>query len=345
MVNLCKRYTKEFDYLQYEDSFLYSFLRLINNNHSHPPTHPTPPQKIRTSPPLTALFSEMGLHQDANSSGLHLVLGLSLTATTKESTTPSTKPENHLCVIKPTPTKPYSSNEPSLTLGLSGESYHVAKQVPRNNNNNNKVYCDDPLDLSRQASPHSVVSSFSSGRVVKRERDLSCEEIEVEAEERVSSRVSDEDEDGTNARKKLRLTKEQSALLEESFKQHSTLNPKQKQALARQLNLRPRQVEVWFQNRRARTKLKQTEVDCEFLKKCCESLTDENRRLKKELQELKALKLAQPLYMPMPAATLTMCPSCERLGGVNDNGSNKSPFSLAPKPHFYNPFANPSAAC
>ncbi|KAL2348285.1 hypothetical protein Fmac_002285 [Flemingia macrophylla] len=284
----------------------------------------------------------MGLHQDANTSGLHLVLGLSLTATAKA----STKPDDHHHLIKPTPTKPYynSSNEPSLTLGLSGESYHVAKLVPRNNVvGNNKVYCEDPLELSRQTSPHSVVSSFSTGRVVKRERDVSCEGIELEAEERVSSRISDEDEDGTNARKKLRLTKEQSALLEDSFKQHSTLNPKQKQALARQLNLRPRQVEVWFQNRRARTKLKQTEVDCEFLKKCCETLTDENRRLKKELQELKALKLAQPFYMPMPAATLTMCPSCERL---NDNASsNKSPFSMAPKPHFYNPFANPSAAC
>ncbi|XP_027359983.1 homeobox-leucine zipper protein HAT22-like isoform X2 [Abrus precatorius] len=264
----------------------------------------------------------MGLDQDDNNSGLQLVLGLSLT---------------------PTPTKPYnnSSNEPSLTLSLSGESNYLAKQVTRNN----KVYCEDPLDLSRQTSPHSVVSSFSSGRMVKRERDFSCEEAEAEAEERLSSRVSDEDEDGSNARKKLRLTKEQSALLEDSFKQHSTLNPKQKQALARQLNLRPRQVEVWFQNRRARTKLKQTEVDCEFLKKCCETLTDENRRLKKELQELKALKLSQPLYMPMPAATLTMCPSCERLGGVNDSGSNKSPFSMAPKTHFYNPFANPSAAC
>ncbi|XP_047150087.1 homeobox-leucine zipper protein HAT22-like isoform X2 [Vigna umbellata] len=289
----------------------------------------------------------MGFDHDASTSGLHLVLGLSLTATT----TPSTKPQDHhhhhhhhhFCVVKPSPTKPNSPNEPSLTLGLSGDSCHLAKQVP----NNSKVYCEDPLDMSRQTSPHSVVSSFSTGRVVKRERDLSFEEVEAEAEaeERVSSRVSDEEEDGTNARKKLRLTKEQSALLEESFKQHSTLNPKQKQALARQLNLRPRQVEVWFQNRRARTKLKQTEVDCEFLKKCCETLTDENRRLKKELQELKALKLAQPLYMPMPAATLTMCPSCERLGGVSDNASNKSPFSMAPKTHFYNPFANPSAAC
>ncbi|KAF3970936.1 hypothetical protein CMV_005407 [Castanea mollissima] len=231
-----------------------------------------------------------------------------------------------------------------LGLGLTAsaqESSSPSKVAPRKIIDVNKGY-EESIDLYRQASPpHSAVSSFSSGRV-KRERDLSSEE--VEAADRVSSRISDEDEDGPNARKKLRLTKEQSALLEESFKQHSTLNPKQKQALARQLNLRPRQVEVWFQNRRARTKLKQTEVDCEFLKKCCETLTDENRRLQKELQELKALKLAQPLYMHMPAATLTMCPSCERIGGVGENAS-KSPFSMAPKPHFYNPFTNPSAAC
>ncbi|CAL5197829.1 unnamed protein product [Lathyrus oleraceus] len=268
----------------------------------------------------------MGLNnQDAgnNNSNL-LLLGLALTLTKQD-----TPPTNNNVA------KPYSSSnnnyeaEPSLTLGLSS-------------------YYEEPLDFSTQTnSPlHSVVSSFSSGRV-KRERDVSSEEIEITETERVSSRISDEEEDGvTTARKKLRLTKDQSAMLEESFKQHSTLNPKQKQALARELNLTARQVEVWFQNRRARTKLKQTEVDCEFLKKCCETLTDENRRLQKEVQELKALKQAQPLYMPMPAATLTMCPSCERLGGgVNGGSSNKGNFSMAPKPHFYNPFTNSSAAC
>ncbi|XP_010552710.1 PREDICTED: homeobox-leucine zipper protein ATHB-X isoform X2 [Tarenaya hassleriana] len=56
---------------------------------------------------------------------------------------------------------------------------------------------------------------------------------------------------GGSTRKKLRLTKDQSLLLEESFRVNHTLNPKQKQELALQLNLRPRQVEVWFQNRRA----------------------------------------------------------------------------------------------
>ncbi|XP_057784390.1 homeobox-leucine zipper protein HAT22-like [Salvia miltiorrhiza] len=218
--------------------------------------------------------------------------------------------------------KPSKNLEPSLTLSLSGETYDLAVKKADSDNN---LYRQD-----------SAASSFSNVSV-KREREMGSEEVEIER------RVSDEDDDGPNGRKKLRLTKTQSALLEESFKQHSTLNPKQKQDLARELKLRPRQVEVWFQNRRARTKLKQTEVDCEFLKKCCETLTDENRRLQKELQELKALKLAQPLYMQLPAATLTMCPSCERIGGAAADNTAKT--SYVTKPHFYNPFTNPSAAC
>lgn len=145
-----------------------------------------------------------------------------------------------------------------------------------------------------------------------------------------TSRGSDDDENGlsSSTRKKLRLSKEQSAFLEESFKEHHTLNPKQKLALAKQLNLRPRQVEVWFQNRRARTKLKQTEVDCEYLKRCCEKLTEENRRLQKELQELRALKTSQPFFMHLPATTLTMCPSCERVTPASGS-SSASPGSSA----------------
>ncbi|KAJ1439852.1 Leucine zipper, homeobox-associated [Sesbania bispinosa] len=115
-------------------------------------------------------------------------------------------------------------------------------------------------------------------------------------------------------RKKLRLTKEQQAMLENSFQLHNTINPAQKRALAEQLNLKHRQVEVWFQNRRARTKLKQTEVDCEFLKKCCEKLSEENLRLKKELQELRALKVG-PFSK---GANWTVCSSCEKLLKPNE---------------------------
>lgn len=109
---------------------------------------------------------------------------------------------------------------------------------------------------------------------------------------------------------------------------------------------------ILFNENLSRTKLKQTEVDCEFLKKCCETLTDENMRLQKEIQELKTLKLThQPFYMHMPASTLTMCPSCERIGGsvatavVVDGSTAKGAFSISSKPHFFNPFTNPSAAC
>ncbi|XP_039029950.1 homeobox-leucine zipper protein HAT3-like isoform X1 [Hibiscus syriacus] len=161
------------------------------------------------------------------------------------------------------------------------------------------------------SSPNSTISSISGKR---NERENVG--YETEADRPSCSQASD-DENGTagdSSRKKLRLSKEQSLLLEETFKEHSTLNPKQKLALAKELNLRPRQVEVWFQNRRARTKLKQTEVDCDYLKKCCENLTADNRRLQKEVQDLRALKLSPQLYMHMnPPTTLTMCPSCERV--------------------------------
>ncbi|XP_074574380.1 homeobox-leucine zipper protein HOX19-like [Curcuma longa] len=239
----------------------------------------------------------------------------------------------------------------SLTLSLAADDDEVLKAMQSTVNTGEE---GRPL-----ASPCSAVSSFSSASAaavcVKKEKDV--EEVEAERVSNNCRASTDEEEDNNCGRKKLRLTKEQSALLEDRFKEHSTLNPKQKQALAKQLNLRPRQVEVWFQNRRARTKLKQTEVDCEFLKRCYETLTTENQRLQKELQELRALKFSQqpPFYMQFPAATLSMCPSCERIGrptatatdGPKIVGGAASVVVAAPPKsshHFFNPFTN-SAAC
>ncbi|KAF3320072.1 homeobox-leucine zipper protein HOX11-like protein [Carex littledalei] len=120
-----------------------------------------------------------------------------------------------------------------------------------------------------------------------------------------------EKDDGV-ARKKLRLTRDQAAFLEESFKKQSTLNPNQKLVLSKQLNLKPRQVEVWFQNRRARTKLKKTEMDYEYLKRCCNMLTLENRRLQREVAELRMLQKnpdPHPFYMHINPS---LCISCKR---------------------------------
>lgn len=93
------------------------------------------------------------------------------------------------------------------------------------------------------SSPNSVASSFQmdfsilrgSGNLIHK-RDMGLGPNDVVEGERASSRASDEDENGLNGRKKLRLSKEQSAYLEESFKEHSTLNPVSKVKFRNKLN-------------------------------------------------------------------------------------------------------------
>ncbi|KAJ4760183.1 homeobox leucine zipper protein [Rhynchospora pubera] len=234
------------------------------------------------------------------------------------------------------------SGDPPVHLSLLPTSSLLNFSWPSDNQNRNLEVSVRGFDVNRapsaeemeedaalSSSPNSAVSSFQMDFSARRGAAATTSggtsagnaEAERKGADGSHSRASDEDESGS-ARKKLRLSKEQSAFLEESFKEHNTLNPKQKLALAKQLNLRPRQVEVWFQNRRARTKLKQTEVDCEYLKRCCETLTEENRRLQKELAELRALKTAHPFYMHLPATTLSMCPSCERVASTATSSSS-----------------------
>ncbi|KAG7620833.1 Homeobox domain [Arabidopsis suecica] len=197
------------------------------------------------------------------------------------------------------------------------------------------------VDLEEEtgvSSPNSTISSTVSGKRRSTEREGTSgggcgDDLDITLDRSSSRGTSDEEEDygGETCRKKLRLSKDQSAVLEDTFKEHNTLNPKQKLALAKKLGLTARQVEVWFQNRRARTKLKQTEVDCEYLKRCVEKLTEENRRLEKEAAELRALKLSPRLYGQMsPPTTLLMCPSCERVAGPSSSNHNQRSVSLSP---------------
>ncbi|XP_060177298.1 homeobox-leucine zipper protein HOX11-like isoform X1 [Lycium barbarum] len=210
------------------------------------------------------------------------------------------------------------ASEPGLTNGPGAKALDM---------NRRQLVAEEAEEGAALSSPNSEISSFQMNFPIYRNGNLNGKRDRSE-NYNSSSRASDEED--ASARKKLRLTKEQSAFLEESFKEHNTLNPKQKLALAKQLNLRPRQVEVWFQNRRARTKLKQTEVDCEYLKKCCETLTEENKRLQKELQELRALKSSQPFYMQLPATTLTMCPSCERVATTTTSSAATATTTVTP---------------
>ncbi|KAI6675696.1 hypothetical protein NL676_003602 [Syzygium grande] len=90
--------------------------------------------------------------------------------------------------------------------------------------------------------------------------------------------------------KKRRLTTEQVHFLEKNFELENKLEPERKIQLAKDLGLQPRQVAIWFQNRRARWKTKQLEKEYDdlqasynSLKADCDSLLKENDQLKAEV--------------------------------------------------------------
>ncbi|XP_058731544.1 homeobox-leucine zipper protein ATHB-6-like [Vicia villosa] len=95
--------------------------------------------------------------------------------------------------------------------------------------------------------------------------------------------------------KKRRLSVDQVKALEKNFEVENKLEPDRKVKLAQELGLQPRQVAVWFQNRRARWKTKQLERDYGVLKASYdalkvnyETLQRDNETLLKEVKELKS---------------------------------------------------------
>ncbi|XP_064944000.1 homeobox-leucine zipper protein HOX17-like isoform X1 [Musa acuminata AAA Group] len=129
----------------------------------------------------------------------------------------------------------------------------------------------------------------------------------------------EEKRDGGGTRKKLRLSGEQLALLEDSFRAHSTLAPVRPETRAcAEVALAAEASGSMVSEQESQvlqTKLKQTEVDCGFLRRCCERLANENRRLKRELMEMRSVVKPGPQLSieHRKAARLRMCSSCEKM--------------------------------
>ncbi|CAL0329166.1 unnamed protein product [Lupinus luteus] len=82
--------------------------------------------------------------------------------------------------------------------------------------------------------------------------------------------------------KKKRLTIGQVESLERVFQEGIKLEPDKKMKLSKELGLEPRQIAIWFQNRRARWKVNQ-------LKHHFDVIMKENQKLHQEVMNLKAM--------------------------------------------------------
>ncbi|KAI4339370.1 hypothetical protein MLD38_024321 [Melastoma candidum] len=122
-------------------------------------------------------------------------------------------------------------------------------------------------------------------------RSVSFPGIEAVVGEDLNMEAADNElsDDGSlRGEKKRRLNIEQVKMLEKNFEIGNKLDPERKMQLARMLGLQPRQIVIWFQNRRARWKTKQLEKDYDLLKQQFYAVKADNEALQAQNQKLHA---------------------------------------------------------
>ncbi|KAK1420250.1 hypothetical protein QVD17_21693 [Tagetes erecta] len=132
----------------------------------------------------------------------------------------------------------------------------------------------------------------------------------------------------SNNKIQRRFTNQQIKSLETIFQTESKLEPRKKLELAKDLGLQPKQVAIWFQNKRARWRSKQLEKDYNMLRASFDSLSSRYDLLNKENQSL--TQQLNKLREVIEKKTKSSCSSGEITGmedekvscDSNSNGNN-----------------------
>ncbi|KAJ6768935.1 HOMEOBOX-LEUCINE ZIPPER PROTEIN ATHB-13 [Salix koriyanagi] len=146
-------------------------------------------------------------------------------------------------------------------------------------------------------------------------------------------------DDGSQAgEKKRRLSVEQVKTLEKNFELGNKLEPERKMQLARSLGLQPRQIAIWFQNRRARWKTKQLEIDYDLLKRQFDAVKAENNALQTQNQKLHAEILA--LKNKEPTESINLNKETEGSCSFRSENSSDVKLDIARTPATDSPLSN-----
>ncbi|CAL5396240.1 unnamed protein product [Camellia sinensis] len=155
-------------------------------------------------------------------------------------------------------------------------------------------------------------------------RSMSFSAIEV-CDHETNGVEDDLSDDGSQAgEKKRRLNLEQVKTLEKNFELGNKLEPERKMQLARALGLQPRQIAIWFQNRRARWKTKQLEKDYDVLKRQFDAIKADNDALQSQNQKLQAEIIALKNREPTESINLNK----ETEGSSSNRSENSSEIKL-----------------
>ncbi|CAI9784227.1 unnamed protein product [Fraxinus pennsylvanica] len=114
----------------------------------------------------------------------------------------------------------------------------------------------------------------------------------------VSNSQNQKKNHSSSKNKKKRLNEAQVRLLEASFDANRKLDPDHKFHLARELGVPPRQIAIWYQNKRARWKKQSLEVDYNSLQMRLETALSEKKQFEKEIDSLRReLKRTQDMLL------------------------------------------------